>query len=167
MLHRAKDISLLTHTARPVRGWGAQGARKGQNRTADPNWPAECPVACGVMLSTGGKVEKRGDIQSGGVCLPKEPLCVMSTALPGVAAHPPAHGKQQMNSGWLVLLNINASFLPLSTQRDRGLTNVLRLCVIRCLRSGAASSQEAQRTEQAWTWNSSLAFCTFPGGKSF
>lgn len=67
----------------------------------------------------------------------------------------------------LVLLNINASFLPLSTQRDRGLTNVLRLCVIRCLRSGAASSQEAQRTEQAWTWNSSLAFCTFPGGKSF
>ena len=45
-------------------------------------------------------MEKRGDIQSGGVCLPKEPLCVMSTALPGVAAHPPAHGKQQMNSGW-------------------------------------------------------------------
>lgn len=60
----------------------------------------------------------------------------------------------------LVSLTINTSFLPLSTQRDRDLTNVLRPCVIRCLRSEAASFQEVQRIEQVtrdWTWNSSLS----------
>lgn len=48
----------------------------------------------------------------------------------------------------LVLLNINASFLPLSIQRDRGLTNVLGPCVICCLRSEAGRVQEAQRLQQ-------------------
>lgn len=48
----------------------------------------------------------------------------------------------------LVLLNINASFLPLSIQRDRGLTNTLGPCVIYCLTSEAGSIREVRRLQQ-------------------
>lgn len=39
-----------------------------------------------------------GDVQSGGICLPKKPLLTMNPAFLQMAERLPGNGKQQMNS---------------------------------------------------------------------
>lgn len=99
-LHRAKDF-FASCAALPEGKLAVCGNLGGDTaRTGDPGWPRRYSIPCDIPYSAikaGVKKEEGGDVQSGGVCLPKKPLCVTRPAFLDELEYLPADGKKWMN----------------------------------------------------------------------